>query len=111
MCWQAIGFALLFHAFWTGVVLGNAVHLDVTVTLIALLYWADSLAGFAVFLVFVLYQNLAISIVSDGSVRNLSCIARKPEFAITLALARVSACRLCRPSATGRSCLLGIAAS
>jgi hypothetical protein len=93
--WQAVGFALLFTHFGLVVLLGNAVTaLMVTVTLVAMLYWVDSLAGFAVFLVFVLYQNLAISTICEWLSPELYHASLATGFAVTLALAGVAGCRL-----------------
>lgn len=93
--WQCVGFTLLFAHLGFIVLLGSAlIPFAITLIFVTMLYFADSLAAFAVFLVFVLYQNLAISIVSGSLSPDLYRASQATAFALTLALTTAAGYRL-----------------
>jgi hypothetical protein len=95
LCWQAVGLVLLFCHLGLIVIFGNVVvPLAITAILVALLYFTDSMAGFAVFLQFLLYQNVAISVLSGSLSPELFHAAQGTGFALTLTVTAIAACRL-----------------
>jgi hypothetical protein len=93
--WQAVGIALLFAHVGLVVLTGSVLlPFAATVGLVTLLYAADALAGFAVFLVFLLDQNLVISIVSPVLSPDQFHGTQGTTFALTLALTATAAYRL-----------------
>jgi hypothetical protein len=86
---------LLFSHVGLAAVLGNAVpSFGFSIPLVTLLYLADPLAGFAVWLQFLLYQNLAISVVSGHLDAAVYHHLLGSSFALTFALAAAAAWRL-----------------
>jgi hypothetical protein len=95
LSWQAVGLALLFCHVGLAVLLGTVTPSYVfIVPVVTLLYIADSLAGFAVFLQFLMYQNLAISMASASFDFDLYHGMQGISFALTLAMSTVAVCRL-----------------
>lgn len=95
LCWQGIGLALLFCQVAIAVVLRDVVvAYALTVSLALLLYIADSLAGFAVFLQFLMYQNVAISMASSSLDFALYHGLQGTNFALMAGISLVAACRL-----------------
>jgi hypothetical protein len=111
LCWQAAGLALLFCHVNLAVLFGDVVpSYAFTVPLVMLLYLADSMAGFAVFLQFLMYQNVAISMASASFDFTLYHGLQGSSFALTLALSIVAAWRLWGTERNRRALILVAAA-
>ena len=95
LVWQVLGLTLLLVyvglIFLTGAVM---VPLMIVASLVALLFIADRVAGFAVYLQFLLYQNVSVSLVSGSLSADLFRTAQGTSFALTVTLAAVAFCRL-----------------
>lgn len=95
LSWQAIGLALLFCHVGLAVLFGTMVpSYAFTLPIVTLLYIADPMAGFAVFLQFLMYQNIAISMASSSFDFTLYHGVQGISFALTITISTVAACRL-----------------
>jgi hypothetical protein len=95
LSWQAAGLALLFCHVNLAVLFGSVVPpYGLTVPIVVLLYMADSMAGFAILLQFLMYQNVAISMASASFDFTLYHGLQGSSFALTLAISIVAAWRL-----------------
>lgn len=95
LCWQGVGFVLLFCHIGIAILFSNVVvAYAVTVPLAMLLYIADPLAGFAVFLQFLMYQNVAISMASSSFDFALYHGLQGTSFALMAAISLAAASRL-----------------
>ncbi|MGE5538666.1 MAG: hypothetical protein ACM30I_08600 [Gemmatimonas sp.] len=111
LSWQVAGLALLLSHVGLSLLSGAvAPAYAVTVPLVLLLYAADSMAGFAVFLQFLLYQNLAVSLASGSIDFELYRGLQGTSFALTLGLAAMAWCRLWKAT-SNRATLTVIAAA
>lgn len=111
LSWQAAGLALLFSHVNLAVLLGDVVPSYVfTVPLVMLLYLADAMAGFAVFLQFLMYQNVAISMASASFDFTMYHGLQGTSFALTLAISIVAAWRLWATERNRRTLILVAAA-
>ncbi len=95
LAWQAVGLSLLFVHIGV-IVLTGAVILPMAVTaaVLMLLYIANPLAGFAVFLQVLLYQNVCVSLISPSLTPELFRSSLGTSFLLMLPLTGVAACRL-----------------
>jgi hypothetical protein len=111
LSWQGVGLALLFCHVNLAVLFNSVVPAYAfTVPLVALLYLADSLAGFAVFLQFLMYQNVAISMWSASLDVTLYQSLLGSSFALTVAISIVAAWRLWETEKNRRTLILIAAA-
>lgn len=95
LAWQAVGLSLLLVHIGTIVLTGAVVlPMAVTATVLMLLYIANPLAGFAVFLQILLYQNVCVSLISPSLTPDLFRSSLGTSFLTMLPLAAVAACRL-----------------
>jgi hypothetical protein len=111
LAWQAAGLALLFSHIGLAAVLGSAVpSYCLSIPLAALIYIADPLAGFAVWLQFLLYQNLAVSIFSGQLDAAVYQQLLGSSFALTFAMAAAAAWRLWGAEESRRTLVVVLAA-
>jgi hypothetical protein len=94
-CWQVAGLALLFCHMGIAVLCGSAAPAyAITLPLVLLIYVGDSMAGFAVFLQFLLYQNLALSMAAGSVDFAVYQTLLGSSFALSVGIAMVAVCRL-----------------
>ena len=95
LAWQAVGLTILLAHIGMVVLTGNAViPVLLTASVVAMLYFASPLSGFAVFLQALLYQNVCVSLISGWLTPDLFRATSGTSFFLMLPLTGIAAWRL-----------------